>query len=475
MLTSIRGYPVRPGLLVEWRLHPVVPGEPPEDPRAPSYMQEAHLRAVAFARTAGWGSPSWLAAAFELPGRARLDVLGSALQAWVGRHETLRTGFRFSADGLRRFTFGLQDVRLRATVVGEFTGPGSVNRYLEARFDEVTDPLDSWPPMLFAAVLRDDSTTVFAAFDHSNTDGYSIGLTAHEIPELYLATAEGRPHGLPEAGSHADYSAAEREAAAVVGPDHPAVAVWKEFLEADGGALPGFPLPLGVGPEEVPESTGRLEALATAEDSAAFEAVCKAATGGFLAGLLAAAAVAAQELGGQREFRTTVPVHTRSDSRWASSIGWYVNVMPVAFRPARTDGFAEVVLMAARAMRTATPALSAPGVRAWELVGTVPVLRFMVSFIDGRAVPGSEHWKSRNMSGLGKSPRGDHVFLWFHRTHEGLSVTVIHPHTKFAREQVRRYVDRIRQIVGEVAATGTCAVRPPSAGDGENMANASDG
>lgn len=466
MLTTIGQYRVRPGLLVEWSLHPVVPGEPAEDPRAPSYLQEAHLRSAAFSRMAGCWSPSWLATAFDLPGMVGLDTLESVFLAWAERHETLRSGFRFTADRLWRFTFAPKDVELRSTVVGDFSQGDGINQYLEARFDEATDPLETWPPSLFATVIRDDSTTVFLAFDHTHTDGYSIGLAAHEIHQIYAATIEGRPHGLPEVGSHADYSEAERTAAARIGPDCRAVTVWKEFLDAGGGALPVFPLALGVMPEHMPESTGCLEPLVTAADADAFDAACKAADGQFLTGLLAAVAIAVCELGGLREFRTTVPLHTRSNRRWASSAGWYVNSLPVRFRLADADSFAAVVSAAAQAVRMALPALRVPSVRAWELTGTVPLLRYMVSFIDGRVVPGSEQWKDWNMSGLGKAPRGDHVFLWFHRTHDGLSVTAIHPDTEIAREKIPRFVARVRQIVDTVATTGTYVIQAPPLGRG---------
>jgi hypothetical protein len=456
VITTIQRYPLRPGLLAEWTLRPIASANPAEDFRAPSYLQEEHIRAAALNRLRGGAAGSWLATAFDLPGKAELGTLESVLLTLIDRHETLRSGFRFIGQRLRRFTYAGTEVELRPKVVGEFSRSEDIAAYLEARFDDATDPLDSVLPSVFATVLRPDSTTVLLASDHSRTDGYSIFLAPHEIHEIYAAALEGRrPDGLGQVGSHADFSHAERAKAATIGADHAGVVVWKNFLDAGDGALPEFPLERGVQPGQVPEWAGLHEQLMSAADADAFEAACKRDGGQLLTGLAAAAAITGYELGGGSDFRTTIPVHTRTHGSLATSIGWYVNSLPISINVSDTDDFGAVLGTATQALRKALPALRVPCSRAWELTGTVPLLRTMISFMDLRATPGNEHWKDWGVSGVGKPPAGDHVFFWFLRTHDGISVTAVFPETEVSQQNIPGYTTRLGQITNAIARTGT--------------------
>ncbi|MDT4933937.1 MAG: hypothetical protein QOK11_1829 [Pseudonocardiales bacterium] len=456
MITTIERYPLRPGILAEWTLHPLASAEPIEDFRSPSYLQEEHFRAEALLRLSGASPGSWLGTAFDLPGNVDINVMKAVLLTVIERHESLRSGFRFTGQRLARFTYAGVQVELRARVVGEFASGEEIAAYLEHRFDEATNPLDSALPSVFATVIRPDSTTVVLASDHSRTDGYSIYLLPYEIHEIYAAELEGRsPDRLAEVGSHVDFSHAERARAATIGPAHPGVRVWREFLDSCGGALPEFPLERGVRPGQLPEWGGLHESLLTAAEAEAFEIACKQAGGQFLTGLAAAAAIAVYELGGASEFHTTIPVHTRTHGRWAASLGWYVNSLPVSIRTAGADDFTEVLRSARRALRSALPALKVPCSRAWELTGIVPLLRNMISFMDLRATPGNEHWNDWNVSGVGKPPPGDHVFLWFLRTQDGVSITAVYPDTETSQDIIPRACARIGEIMGAVATTGT--------------------
>lgn len=463
MLTEISSYPIQPGLLVEFRVRPRVPGETPDDSRPPSYLQEAHIRSVDSMRRSGCWSPAWLAMAFDLPGKAGIDQLCSVLSAWIDRHEGLRSRFQLADGHLRRFTYASGDLVVRPRVVGRFSTGHAISEHLETAFDRATDPLAGGPPHLGAAVIREEATTVFTAFDHSLTDGYSCSLVPYEVHELHSAILAGRDPALAPVGSHADYSAAERAETAGIDADHPAVEVWRRFLDRSGGAHPAFPLDLGVPPGQLPESAGRLEEVMSAACMEAFEEVCKKADGRFHTGLLAACAIAAFEAGGSQDFRTTIPMHTRFEPEWVSSQGWYVNFLPVHIRVGATDSFAEVFARASEAMQTALPAVRVPGIRACQLIAAVPAPRFIVSYMDLRAVPGIENWPEWNTRCLGKSDRGDHVCMWFHHGPDGFSVTTAHPHTAVARNNVTDYVSRVRQVMNTVATAGRYDVRPPLA------------
>ncbi|WP_216372948.1 condensation domain-containing protein [Streptomyces tailanensis] len=459
-------YPMRPGLLVEFRAGPDTPREPSHDSRPASYLQEAHIRAADALRRSGHWSPSWLAIAFELPGGTGIEELRSVFAAWTDRHEALRSRFRLIDGKLRRFTFGRGDLTISPRVVGRFTSGRAVGEYLEAAFDRATDPLAGRPPYLCAAVLREDVTTVVTAFDHSLTDGYSTLQIPYEIHEFHAAARTGRRPGLAPVGSHVDYSAAERLAAAAVDADHPAVGVWRRFLDAGGGTLPVFPLDRGVRPGRLPSAAVRLETVLDTAGADLFEAACEKADGRFHHGLMAACAIAAFETAGVREFRTTVPMHTRFEPQWVSSLGWYVNMLPVRIKVSGGDSFADVFSRAAESMRAMRPALGVPSGRACELAGASSAPRFIVSYMDMRAVPGREHWAEWNVRALGRSVRGDHLVVWFHhRADDGVSVTAVHPDTPLAGINVGAFLDRVRQVMNMVAVTGDYGLRRPGPRD----------
>lgn len=191
---------VRPGRLVEFTFSEATVGAMASlapDPRPPAYIQESHIRTARSVREGGLFVPTWLGAAFDLPGRVDLDVLERALRGWTLRHETLRSGFRWAGDEMQRFTLREGDVSLRREVVGDFADAGALVRYLQNRFDTAADAL-RWPNLIYTAVVRDDSTSVYMAFDHTNVDAYSLQRIPEEIHELYTAGLTGRPvAGMP--------------------------------------------------------------------------------------------------------------------------------------------------------------------------------------------------------------------------------------------------------------------------------------
>src|SRR4051794_17276489 len=109
---------VRPGQLVEWTLSPATVEAAaglPEDSRPPAYIQESHIRTVPSVREDGLFVPTWVGTAFDIPGTVDLNVLQDALRSWTLRHETLRSGFRWtgeSGDEMSRFTLDADAVFL---------------------------------------------------------------------------------------------------------------------------------------------------------------------------------------------------------------------------------------------------------------------------------------------------------------------------------------------------------------------------
>lgn len=194
-ISDLQRCAARPGRLVEWRLSPATVAAAatlPTDPRPPAYIQESHVRTARSVREDGLFVPTWLGTAFDLPGHVDLDVLEQALHGWTLRHETLRSGFRWDGDGMmQRFTLSEDDVTLHREVIGDFTDAEALVRYLQDRFDEAADAL-RWPNFIYAAALREDSTSVYLAFDHTNVDAYSLHRIPYEVHELYTAHGAGR-------------------------------------------------------------------------------------------------------------------------------------------------------------------------------------------------------------------------------------------------------------------------------------------
>ncbi|MFF9607747.1 condensation domain-containing protein, partial [Streptomyces sp. NPDC014684] len=148
--------------------------------------------------------------------RGPLDVpaLGTALSGLVARHEVLRTAFLADEDGTPRQVISAPwqvDVTvhdLRAETDAE-TRAGEVLRA------EATRPfgLDTGRLLRADAVrLADDDHFLLLMVHHIVSDGWSSGILARELRELYAAAVTGKEASLPELPiQYADFAAWQRE------------------------------------------------------------------------------------------------------------------------------------------------------------------------------------------------------------------------------------------------------------------------
>ncbi|MFG3018253.1 condensation domain-containing protein [Streptomyces sp. NPDC048254] len=456
-ISDIQRCEVRPGRLVEWTFSPATVAAAtalPPDPRPPAYIQESHIRTARAVREDGLFVPTWLGTAFDLPGRADLDALEEALRGWTLRHETLRSGFRLVGDDMHRFTLDADDVTLHREEVGDFADAEVLARYLQDRFDVAADAL-GWPNLIYAAVVRDDSTSVYMAFDHTNVDAYSLQLTSNEIHGLYTSGVTGRPTTGTPVGSYVDFCRHERANADGIDDTHAIVGRWREFIARCDGRLPEFPVDLGLRPGgALPAQKLMCEPLVDADTAAAFEAHCRP-YGGSLVGILAATSLIVHELGGQPVYRTVVPFHTRLKSEWSDSVGWYVGGAPIEVPAARDfDGALATVRAELRANRSLA---RIPLARVLRLLGadfrpTSPDMYSIVSYVDARPTPGSAGWTEQKTYGLIRVSYGDQVCAWVSRLHEGLWFACRYPDTEVAYKNVRRYAERLRDLIASVPA-----------------------
>ncbi|MER6205626.1 condensation domain-containing protein [Streptomyces sp. NPDC001642] len=457
-MSDLQRCEIRPGRLVEWTLHPTAVGaarDLPDDARPPAYVQESHIRTARTVREDGLFVPTWLGTAFDMPGRIQLDVLQGALRSWMLRHETLRSGFRWAGDEMRRFTLDADDVALHREDVGEFADAVTLTRYLQDRFDVAADAL-TWPNFLFAAVVRDEGTSVYLAFDHSNVDAYSLHRIAGEVHELYAAGLAGTSVEAAPVASYIDFCAGERTDADQIDDTHTVVSRWREFIARCDGKLPNFPVDLGLDPEgPLPTQKFLQEMLVDDIDAAAFEAYCRP-YGGSLVGVLAAIALAAREISGLDVYRTVVPFHTRAKSRWADSVGWYVGGAPIEIPVEHATDFDDALRMVRATLRENRPLARMPIARVLRLLGadfrpTSPDLYSIVSYVDSRALPGSERWQELKAYGLIRVSYGDQVCAWVTRVHEGLQFACRIPDNVIADKNMRLCMELVRERVVEVA------------------------
>ncbi|MBT2509287.1 acyltransferase papA2 [Streptomyces sp. ISL-98] len=457
-MTDMQRCEIRPGHLVEWTLHPTTVETAmslPDDSRPPAYVQESHVRTARSARQNGMFVATWLGTAFDIPGQVDLDVLQDALRAWTLRHETLRSGFRWIGDDMRRFTLDADAVMLHREDIGDFPDAQKLAQYLQDRFDIAADAL-TWPNFIFTAVVRDDSASVYMAFDHSNVDAYSIQHIPAEIHELYAALLEGRAVDTAPVASYVDFCATERTDADQIDDTHAIVARWRDFVAQCDGKLPNFPVDLGLDPEgPLPTQKFMHEMLVDDADAAAFEAYCRR-YGGSMVGILAATGLLVREISGQTVYRTIVPFHTRAKSQWSDSVGWYVGNAPVEIPVAQATDFDSALEMVRAALRANRPLSRMPLARVLRLLGsdfrpTSPDLYSIVSFVDARGIPGSERWQDLKVYGLARASYGDQVCAWATRLHEGLQFACRYPDTDIAYKNMRLYVEGLRELIVSVA------------------------
>jgi amino acid adenylation domain-containing protein len=153
--------------------------------------------------------------AFRLRGPLDVTALRHALDAVVARHEVLRTTF-VTTDGVplqavaptRSADFAVDDLRESP---GEPADEALLHRRLR---DESRRPFDlARDVMLRARLFRlgDGDHVLLLTVHHIATDGWSGGVLAHELSELYAAVVGGRAPDLPPLPiQYADYALWQR-------------------------------------------------------------------------------------------------------------------------------------------------------------------------------------------------------------------------------------------------------------------------
>jgi hypothetical protein len=145
-------------------------------------------------------------------------------------------------------------------------------------------------------------------------------------------------------------------------------------------------------------------------------------------------------------------LHTRTDPRHQSSVGWFVGMVPVDLDPGAARGVDERLAAVAAEVARRRDLAPVPYPRVAELLGSDATPRFVVSYVDCRRIPGAQdwvRWGARTLRGASTSP--DEVYLWVVRSPAGISVSARFPSSATATDAVHRYLHSLHEAIADLA------------------------
>ncbi|MBT2382444.1 condensation domain-containing protein [Streptomyces sp. ISL-11] len=459
----LEGLDIAPGRVVEWRLRArgVADGSRTEESgRRASFNQDKHFSVVEEARKANDPFASWLALTFEVGGTLDRGALESAFLFFARRHEVLRCEFRRLAGDLACAALEPEDIALEALEIGEFDSTKELRAFMADSFTKSIDTL-AWPLFMMGAVVREESSTVYLAFDHIVSDGMSMSNVVYDIQNAYAAFARGEEAALPEAGSYLDFAHEQSRRYGSIGADDTRLDYWKSFIASNGEFFPRFPLELGVESGRMYPTVNEADRLLDARETEELEARCLAAGGKVFMGVLAAVAVSLRQAGGPGVYRGFMPVSERGRGPWKHSVGWFVNTMPIEFSVAEDKDFEEIMAGVRSGFTEMMRHIDVPFVRAWELLAPhhfalrswpFPVNFF--SYIDMRKCPGSENFEEWRPASHVWSSRANGTCSWYQRNFRGLFMNSIFVDTPEARRTMGEFQGALRETLLELSRSG---------------------
>jgi hypothetical protein len=450
------------------------------DPRGPSYNQHGHISHALTRRVdpdlfdlltnaegvSGKAAPTgWLGVSFDVPPVSG-HCLRRAFEAWMCRHETLRSGFRTTGAGVvdvefERFTMEPDEVHLDEVDLGEFSEVPVLADTLDDLFNRSTDAV-SWPAHTFAAIRSAKRTTVIMAFDHVNVDGYSILLAVSEMREILDALHEGRPDQLTPVPSYLDFVQDELAQASEASCTHEAVETWRRFL-GDRGTLPSFPLADGLPPGSQVPQEARCIPILDGDEGAEFGRWCRANGVSAATGFLAALSLAFTRVGREDTidltldrrastepvgFRSLVSTHTRHAAHWAEALGWFTAIAPLDVEFRADQELVEILPIVGEAWALAKRGAGLPMSRIGDLLDVPLQPRFVVSYLDARYARSADRWQNWNAQAyLGDVGPTDEVYLWINRMLDETYVTWRYPGNDVCRSQIEAVTEAMRQNI----------------------------
>ncbi len=462
--TELADYPLPAGQLTEWtpRIIEDASGWTSDD-RPLSYLHEDYCGRGSTCHPLepnedGHHHGSWLGAAFEIPHRHDAEVVGRALTVWMRRHEVFRTTVTESRDddGVHLRRISTTDVEVVGTPIGHMRTGTRVHQHLVDLF-ETLSPL-RWPHCLAVTIAQTDGdegsfVLVFGA-DHSVMDAYSMLLAIGEIQRIYACELEDIDPGLPHAGSHLDFSVDDRVVGRALDAEHRAVDVWGRFLARDNGNFPAFPLAVsGPSSSHRRHQSGTSSWVLSAAQSDAINSRARQSGHSMQSAVLAALALTTRAVAGNDVTRFAMPMHTRNQVQYVSSVGWFVGMIPMEIDVRGVDSFDDCLAVAGTAVSSVKDLAQFPYPRIAELIGVDSVPRFVVSYVDARFIPAADEWSRWGARTLRGAAESDHeVYLWIVRSPKGISVSARFPSNPVATAAVHEYIASFNAVMARLAA-----------------------
>lgn len=373
---------------------------------------------------------SWMALSFRLGAPVPRGDLAKAWLAVIERHGTLRSVFRPGADGephAYEVTIG------PGTWVEHPIGPGEeVNDVLRDVLDQSCGPYRT-PSHRLCVLETAAGPTIIIGTDHSHVDMWSMLVVLRDfLDELAAVRGGGQTPSLKVAPDFADHTRMSRG-------DAPADVSrrWEEILQASGGALPTFPLPLGdPGPQ-----LERVEVrdVFDANDSAGFTAQARSKGISTLSLAVSAMTEVTRDLADQ-PLRAVFPVHSRFDEKWHDAVGWFISNSVLESTDPAPDA-------ASAAVREAVKIGAHP-----PHDGTaIPAGMFAISWLDLRRLPVKVDSVGVEAQYVGAAIRTNGVMLWYILDETGVHLRCRYPDTPEARLNVGTWLDELVRRMQEHA------------------------
>lgn len=435
---------------------------------------------------------SWMAVSFQPDGPASLDEIAAAWQVVIQRHGTLRTVFDWRSEHSPRRSDTrhansrpggdsggpISDLLLREVTLvpgtweqlsapepqrrpidfsldseatpkvpqhasrSEHLSAAEVKAALRAHFDSVCDPFGIPSHRLCviddgeSAIVRDTagSPQIVIGSDHAHVDAWSLLVLVRDFNAVLENHRTGRPaaHGLPVPESFAAHTLVME---AKPFPPEPVLARWRDILEAGGGAMPTFPLPLGDLSMPVSEKVEVRDVLDSAELDK-LEAHAREEGVRLIAVAVSVMTRLFRELGDQ-PLRTVFPVHSRDEPRWFDSVGWFIANSVLENEDDSLRGSYQAVK---EAIRLGSHPL-APIMRPYGGLPAEPGM-FAMSWLDHRRLPINVD-EALNAQHVSAVVQTDGVMIWFVVNKTGLHLRCRYPDTPQARETMHTWLEAL--------------------------------
>ncbi|WP_411208150.1 condensation domain-containing protein [Corynebacterium callunae] len=370
-----------------------------------------------------------MAISFSLPQAISHKELEKAWLNVIARHGTLRT--TFSTDPNGQVQAHRIDISAGSWVEHPIAPGESINNVLRTVLNRQCSPY-SRPSHSLCIIDAAPRPTVIIGSDHSHVDMWSMLVIVRDL----MATISGNTINgatLSETPlAFEDHTQVLLEAPAAPVEIHQR---WKEIIEAGGGKMPQFPLPLG-------DSVARQERVEVRDifgvnDLAIYSARARSEGVSTLSLTASIMAEVTHEIADQ-PLRAVFPVHSRFDERWHDSVGWFITNSVIELN---ADG----PKAAAKAVREAVQLGSYPLAEVLKPWGGMPETPGMlaISWLDLRRLPVSIDDIGLDAQYVSASIRTDGVMVWFILDRSGAHLRCRYPDTAEARHNVGRWLDGI--------------------------------